>query len=158
MALSVSGTSRIDFSNGPIIHTGNSLDLALEGSGFFQVQTSEGIRYTRDGAFTLNNEGTLVTLNGEAVLGESGPITVKGRAINISRDGQIFDENGRVDTLAITDFQNPQMYRHQVYLHQSRTGSTAGFHSVYSTDHAGAHRNRREIEVQSLNFPSAPPH
>jgi flagellar basal-body rod protein FlgG len=126
MALSMNGTSRIDFSNGPIVHTGNNLDVALEGSGFFQVQTEGGIRYTRDGAFTLDSEGMLVTLNGEAILGESGPITVKGKTINISRDGQISDENGRIDTLAITDFQNPQMLKKVGNSKYDYTGNTEG--------------------------------
>jgi len=57
--------------------TGNNLDVALEGEGFFTLQTPQGERYTRDGAFSLNSEGYLVTREGYLVLGENGPLQVK---------------------------------------------------------------------------------
>ena len=62
-ALSMNSHSRIDFSSGPIVHTGNKLDLALEGKGFFKIRTASGVRYTRDGTFTLDKQGGLVTRN-----------------------------------------------------------------------------------------------
>ena len=71
-ALSQNSISSIDLSPGPIVHTGNKLDIALEGTGFFKIQTSEGIRYTRDGAFTLDTDGQLTTRSGNPVLGENG--------------------------------------------------------------------------------------
>lgn len=103
-ALSMNSYSSVDFSPGPIVHTGNDLDIALEGKGFFKIQTSEGVRYTRDGAFSLDNQGRLITRNGDSVLGESGPIVISEPNIRINRDGQISDDNGPVDTLAIVDF------------------------------------------------------
>ena len=110
-ALSMNSYSRIDFSSGPIVHTGNKLDLALEGSGFFKIQTASGVRYTRDGAFTLDSEGGLVTRGGDPVLGENGPVVVSGRTIRISRDGMIADDNGPADTLAIVDFRQPELLK-----------------------------------------------
>ncbi len=105
-ALSMNSYSSIDFSSGPIVHTGNDLDIALEGKGFFKIQTSKGVRYTRDGAFSLDNQGRLITRNGDSVLGESGPIMISGQNIRISRDGQIADDNGPLETLAIVDFKD----------------------------------------------------
>ena len=60
----------IDFSQGAIKTTSNPLDVAIKGEGFFQVQTPEGIRFTRDGNFSLNRDGYLVTKDGHYVLGK----------------------------------------------------------------------------------------
>lgn len=80
-----------DMSQGSLERTGNSLDVAIEGKGFFAVQTPRGERYTRNGAFQINNNGELVTSEGYQVLGESGPITFqpKDRNIAISADGTV---------------------------------------------------------------------
>lgn len=103
--------SSIDFSSGPIVHTGNSLDVALEGSGFFKIETSEGIRFTRDGAFRMDKQGVITTLNGDVVVGDNGPITVSGKTVTIDRNGQVADENGPIGTLEIVDFKNPHLLK-----------------------------------------------
>ncbi len=105
-ALSMNSYSSVDFSPGPIVHTGNDLDIALEGKGFFKIQTSDGVRYTRDGAFSLDSQGRLITRSGDSVLGESGPIVISEQNIRINRDGQISDDNGPLETLAIVDFKD----------------------------------------------------
>src|SRR3569832_2032798 len=64
-----------DMSTGAIEQTGNPLDVALEGNGLLSVDTPQGVRYMRNGALQLNNEGTLVDFNGNPVRGTSGPIT-----------------------------------------------------------------------------------
>ena len=106
-ALSLNNSSSLDLSSGPIVHTGNKLDVALEGAGFFKIMTSDGIRYTRDGAFTLDKDGLLKTRNGNTVLGENGPITLSGNNISIEPDGQVVDDNGPIDKLSIVDFKEP---------------------------------------------------
>lgn len=82
-----------DFSNGPIEKTGNPLDVAIKGDGFFEVQMPDGsTRYTRSGALTLNNQGQIVTMEGNPVLGDGAQaITVPNTVseINISADGHI---------------------------------------------------------------------
>ena len=57
-----------DFRDGPIMATDNPLDVAIRGEGFFQVETADGIRYTRNGRLRLDGDGALVTSNGYAVL------------------------------------------------------------------------------------------
>jgi len=99
-------TSSTDFSAGPIVHTGNPLDVAIEGSGFFKVMTANGIRYVRDGAFSLNRDGLLVNRNGDTVLGENGPITIDGADIRIGPDGRIMSGETALDRLEIVECRN----------------------------------------------------
>jgi len=97
-----SGTYR-DFSQGAVQSTNNPLDLAIDGSAFLVVQTAGGERYTRDGGLQLNNLGQLVTVGGNPVLGNSGPIVFQptDHDINISPDGTItvLEGNGRTDSI-----------------------------------------------------------
>jgi flagellar basal-body rod protein FlgF len=104
--LSMKNSSTTDFSAGPIRYTGNELDVALETPGFFKIQTPRGIRYTRDGAFKLDVDGTLVTHNGDPVLGQNGPITINGKNVAIEPDGGVLVDNEPVDTISVVDFRN----------------------------------------------------
>jgi flagellar basal-body rod protein FlgF len=80
-----------DYSQGATEQTKNPLDLAIDGSGFLAVQTPAGERYTRDGSLQINNQGQLVTVAGNPVLGTAGPIVFQpaDHDINISPDGTI---------------------------------------------------------------------
>ncbi len=120
-ALSMNYVSETDFTPGPVRHTGNDLDVALEGQGFFKVQTPKGMRYTRDGAFTLNAQGVLVTRSGDVVLGENGPITITGGKMTITNDGQVVVDDTAVDKLMLVEFKRPQFLRKEgssYYFHQ----------------------------------------
>ncbi|MGF1465938.1 MAG: flagellar basal-body rod protein FlgF [Sandaracinaceae bacterium] len=64
---------RTDRRDGPLVQTGNPLDLALSGDGMFAVETDDGVRYTRAGTFLLDTEGVLRTHGGHAVLGQAPP-------------------------------------------------------------------------------------
>lgn len=82
--------SRTDLSAGNLEHTGNSLDLAIEGNGFFAIQTRGQTLYTRNGNFQVSTKGQLTTAAGDLVLGEHGqPITAPSGEISISPDGTI---------------------------------------------------------------------
>jgi len=85
-----------DHSNGALKQTANDFDLALVGSGFFCVQTPDGVHYTRKGDFTLNSEGVLVTRNGWPVLGEGGEITITSTANPHKYAKFAVDEQGHV--------------------------------------------------------------
>jgi len=79
-----------NFKQGTLTQTGSPYDLAIDGDGaFFTIQTAQGTQYTRDGAFTTAPDGTLVTQNGDTVLGDGGPILLdpKNGAPVISPDG-----------------------------------------------------------------------
>lgn len=93
-----------DFAQGNVQPTGNPLDLALEGRGFFAVQTPDGVAYTRQGTLSLNAEGTLVTHSGLPVLGESGPIRITGGPPEIRPSGQVVVNGTEVGRLRLVDF------------------------------------------------------
>jgi flagellar basal-body rod protein FlgF len=96
------GTYR-DLSQGAAQQTKNPLDLAIEGNGFLVVQTAAGERYTRDGGLQLNNQGQLVTAEGDQVLGTAGPIVFQptDHDVNIAPDGTVTvqEGNNRTDAL-----------------------------------------------------------
>ena len=108
---------------GQLSPTGNAFDNALNGPGFFEVLTPNGVRYTRRGNFSINNEGKLVTDQGYLVLSKSPPptagadgkitlttppesraITVGNNKLSISLDGAVFSGNNKSADLAITEF------------------------------------------------------
>lgn len=78
------------FTQGSFIRTDNQFDLALEGKGFFAVQTPDGERYTRNGSFLVDKDGYLVTKDGYRVLGENGPIQIKKNNFIVDEDGNVF--------------------------------------------------------------------
>ncbi|AUM00424.1 flagellar basal-body rod protein FlgG [Zoogloeaceae bacteirum Par-f-2] len=84
----VVATERV-FTQGNLQQTGNSLDLAIQGNGFFQVQMPDGtIAYTRDGAFQLDNQGNVVTASGYP-LADAINIPADARSITIGKDGTV---------------------------------------------------------------------
>jgi flagellar basal-body rod protein FlgF len=109
-----------DFSQGTFQQTGAPLDVAIDGEGFFVVQTQAGERYTRNGAFQINSNGELVTSAGDRVLGDTGPIVLQAndRDIVITADGTIrvregasLNSDSTRGRLRLVTFQNPQALR-----------------------------------------------
>jgi flagellar basal-body rod protein FlgF len=101
----VLGGNRLDMGEGPLTQTGNPLDLAIEGQGFFAVQTKQGIRYTRDGSFRRAIDGTLITTAGEPVLNaQSKPIQIPTGEINVGVDGVITVANAVAGKVGVFDF------------------------------------------------------
>jgi flagellar basal-body rod protein FlgF len=98
------GGAHIDLSAGSLQTTGNDTDLAIDGEGFFSVQTKAGVRYTRDGSFRLNAQRQLVDSQGDGLLGEQGPITLPDGKLNISDDGTVSVDGAIVDKLQVVDF------------------------------------------------------
>ncbi len=103
--------TKTDLSPGELKYTGNSLDMALDGKGFFSVKTTDGIQYTRKGDFTLNDEGFLVTQEGLPVLGEGGKIKISGQEISVDSEGNLSVDGTRLDALKIVDFPKPNSLR-----------------------------------------------
>ncbi|HAL44409.1 MAG: hypothetical protein A2Y12_11080 [Planctomycetes bacterium GWF2_42_9] len=101
-------TSKIDFSQGNLIESGRTLDVAISGKGFFVLQTDQGSTYTRSGNFDINKNGQLVDQSGRVVAGKYGPITIPPGAatsqITISTDGIVRVDGANVGELKIVDF------------------------------------------------------
>jgi flagellar basal-body rod protein FlgF len=100
-------SSAMDFSAGNMHSTGNPLDVAISGDGFFTVQGKNGVEYTRSGNFVLNSKGELCTTGGDVVLGEQGKIIVNGRVVRIESDGTVNVDGSIAGKLKISAFANP---------------------------------------------------
>lgn len=106
-----------DYSEGSLVQTGNPLDVALQGEGYFLVQTPQGVRFTRNGSFALALDGTLVTREGYPVLGEEGPIKfpdlqkVAQESVAISETGEISVGKTPVGKLRVVEFEDQSRLR-----------------------------------------------
>jgi len=94
----------INFDSGRLEATGNPLDLALEGDGFFCLQGPEGEIYTRNGVFSLNAQGMIVAQDGTPLLGSGGPISLGGGRPEIDPQGNILVNGAPVDTIKVVQF------------------------------------------------------
>ncbi|ONI42682.1 flagellar basal-body rod protein FlgF [Candidatus Epulonipiscium fishelsonii] len=102
------------FTQASFVETGDKNNFAIQGEGFFQVQTPDGLRYTRDGNFSFNEAGSLVTKEGYAVMGEDGPIELGEEYLDtnidivVGRLGTIRLGLENVGKLALVNFEEPQ--------------------------------------------------
>jgi flagellar basal-body rod protein FlgF len=96
-----------DYSAGPLKQTDNTLDLALEGDGFFVVNTPQGRAYTRQGNFHLDAGNRLVNAEGYEVLANGAPVTINGGKVEIDGKGGVSVDGNQVASLEIVDFPKP---------------------------------------------------
>lgn len=90
---------------GGLKRTGANTDVAIQGNGFFAINTPFGERYTRDGSFNLTADGTLVTKNGASVMGERGPITgLSEGEMRILPDGEVYNGEKFIDKIKVVAF------------------------------------------------------
>ncbi len=103
-----SAKESVDFTAGPLHETGNDLDLAIDGKGFFALDTTRGTRFTRNGNFTLNANGALVASDGSEVQGQGGPIVVRpnGGKIAVDEAGHVSQDGKPVGQLRVVQFAN----------------------------------------------------
>jgi len=112
-----------DFTQGAMTKTDNPFQLAINGAGFFVLETERGLEITRNGNFTINEQGYLVNNNGYRVLGQGGPISVenvmdyKNKAVKIKTDGEIRIGDELIGKLRIVKISEQQ--------NLSRTGNSA---------------------------------
>ena len=101
-------SSQINFSPGRIDHTGNPLDLAIEGDGFFVVQSPNGLRYTRKGTFALSDDGTIVSARGWPLMADNGHIVVPPGTtdITIEEDGKAHTGRVHLGRIMLVDIQD----------------------------------------------------
>ena len=113
------GETYTDFSQGSFRETGNTYDLALSGDGFFNVEFTNkagetSTKYTRDGSFTITQDGYLVTDDGDYVLGEDGRIQLSTTTTDtiFSEDGSIYQDGKFVAKLKLTKFEDTNYLTH----------------------------------------------
>jgi flagellar basal-body rod protein FlgG len=112
------GETYTDYSQGSFQATGNVFDLGLSGDGFFNVSFTNkagetSTMYTRDGSFTINKDGYLVTKDGDFLLGENGQIQVDPlKTTEISQAGVVTQDGVVVDTIQLTDFEDYNYLEH----------------------------------------------
>ncbi|MCL2689401.1 MAG: flagellar basal-body rod protein FlgF [Chitinispirillia bacterium] len=104
----------IDHTEGSMRSTGSDLDLSIKGSGFFKVMTGDGVRYTRNGNFSLNPDGLIITGDGSKLMGTEGYIRVEpNMKVTISESGEVIQNGEGKGIIKIVDFEKPyQMKRH----------------------------------------------
>ncbi|NLK75579.1 MAG: flagellar hook-basal body protein [Clostridiales bacterium] len=117
------GEAYTNYGQGSLRQTNNTYDLAIEGKGFFNIQYTDragntSIRYTRDGSFTMTNDGYIVDKEGNHLMGEAGEIMIPSDSMDVTIDstGNIFADGIYIDRLLISDFDN--------YDYLSKTGDT----------------------------------
>ena len=99
--------ARTNYDNGPLTRTGNSLDVAIVGKGFFEIQTPDGSRFTRKGNFTINADGVLATAEGWPVMGDGGEIAIDEGRVEIGDQGEVLVDGDSVAKIRVVDFPEP---------------------------------------------------
>ncbi len=101
------------FEQGSLKSTGSPMDLAIEGKGFLEVMTPQGVRFTRNGGMQVDNNGRLVTKEGHPILreGQNDPsqrmIQLNSRNVTISQAGDVYEGGNQLGRLSVVDFGNP---------------------------------------------------
>lgn len=105
-------TVATDFTPGVIHQTGRSLDMAIDGDGFFAIEGPNEELYTRNGSFQINDEGRLVTSEGHPVAADSGTLTVPPTSSSmdlvVGRDGNVTIDGIGIGRIKIVRFEDPQ--------------------------------------------------
>ncbi len=106
-----------DFREGDLSETGNPFDLAITGNGFFMVETESGVQLTKNGKFSISDEGYVVNENGDKVMSKNGSVNIyesvtdKNKPIEITKEGEIKQGEIVIDKLLITKVENQEGMR-----------------------------------------------
>ncbi len=142
---------RIDFSQGALQLTGNPLDLAIQGPGFFKVSNGGQSCYTRSGAFHRSAQGLLVTDQNYPVLGNGGAIQLPdGRDISIDGQGAVYVDGAQVAQIDVVRVQNPDtLQKFGANLYMARPGATVqeGGTTLDQTQVAQGYLEKPNVEV-----------
>ncbi len=104
----------VDWQNGPMIQTGNQMDVSLRGDGFLAIATPKGDRYLRSTSLKVNGSNELVDPSGSNILDSTGnSIRVPGQKTSITADGRVMSDGVEVATLKMVDFPKPYSLREE---------------------------------------------
>jgi flagellar basal-body rod protein FlgF len=145
-----------DFSPGPVVDTGNPLDVALKGEGFLVVQTPAGEMYTKAGSLGISREGQLVDPSGYPIMGEGGPIQFlpNENGVQVADDGTISSDQGIKGKLRIVEFPDPQNVERfgenlwQGGTPQPATSTTIQQGSIEKSNVSGVSQMSQMLEIQ----------
>lgn len=98
---------------GTFVQSRHPNELALAGTGYFEVQTDEGLFYTRRGDFHVNDHGELATATGARLLGKGGVLRVDNNAFTVDASGGVFVDNHKVDQVNVVQFEHPDALNYQ---------------------------------------------
>jgi flagellar basal-body rod protein FlgF/flagellar basal-body rod protein FlgG len=143
------GGDRLSMAQGPMQQTGSPLDLAIQGEGFFAVQTANGMRYTRDGSFHRSQSGDLVTAANEPVLSSTGkPISIPPGEVAIGSSGVISVSGGAVATVGVFRFSDAVQLQPEGANRYAAPGGIIPTQSGDAVIHQGALEGANEDVVQ----------
>ncbi len=117
----------IDLAQGSLRQTGRTLDVALEGEGFFVVQTDHGERLTRGGSLRLDGAGRLCDAQGDPLLGADGPVIAQGAEVTIHPDGSVTVDGTNAGRLQLVDLNESGTLMKEGF---GRFAPTGGTHPV----------------------------
>jgi flagellar basal body rod protein FlgG len=120
------GQKKVDFTPGVIANTGNALDVAIDGQGFFAIDTKAGVRYTRNGSFSRRADGLLTTAQGEVVLDDKGgQIRLPAGTVAVDGNGNVRVGNTVAGKIQVVDFAPNDLVRETGARFRAITGAEA---------------------------------
>lgn len=135
--------TKVDMSAGELINTGNELDVAINGPGFFAIETPAGMRYTRSGNFSLNAAGELITKDSMRVLSTSGtPIVIGEGNVQIQDGGVVKVDGNEVATLKIVTFNDSSKLQKEGFYRFVWNGAADGIDAVPDPQVKGGYLER----------------
>ncbi len=151
----VASTSKV-FTQGQLVSSGERLDIALQGDGFFEIQRSDGtLAYTRDGSFKTNAQGQVVTIDGLPVLSGFQPIPAGSSSVAISEDGTVTVQNAsgtQSFRLTLTRFANPSGLRSLGGNLYEETGASGTPESGNPAEQGFARTLQGYVEASNVNI------
>lgn len=146
------------FEQGSVEQTGRSCDFALEGEGFFAVDTTDGERYTRDGSFAVTDTGYLVTSEGRYVQGSNGRIYVGSDSFKVDGQGNVYVEGALTDKMKIVTFADLTALRKEgsnLYNAQGQQAQASGDVTVVQGSLEGSNVDTAEELTKLLSVSNA---
>ena len=140
--------TQVDLSSGDLMATGNNLDVAITGSGFFAVETPNGVRYTRSGNFALNTQGEIVTKDGMKVLSTSNsPIVVGEGKVDVQDGGIVSVDGNEVGTLKVVSFPDAARLQKEGAQRYVWNGAANEVQTVPDPQVSGGHLERSNVNT-----------